>query len=1071
MKQRTGNSNSNNNNNNNNQYTPHAMHQLQQQTANLNIGNYKQQQQLSNHDSFMNHPVPSILQPNPSDIGNHPSLPSISLRRAQSAPSDFTTQNIDFDNQGGNNINSNNLFFSSAAAHNPNLFVSAASNSNVTASSSSSNRAHHDVGLYSSRTIDSIDLSTSTTKHRQPLPLSGAPPLSLGRSTSLGPSVSYDHDDDDLTLPSKSLAGSKPSLYSSTNPSSSSSSSASSMLDAPRIVTPGFSLPRNTSINNNNPNKQQDNVPDIPISYSGIQPGTVFLSPNLGATSLFSPEMNAVLPRGLGLSPFLSPAMAAPKFDVLSSAMPPLGLPSSFTEQHIQSQGSQMGMNQGNKSAPSSMPYESQDPNAMMSSFNQMYQGQGDLGSGAVTGMGGPQGMMYYPQHLANQMGQPMQGFYGTGADSQYGDANDSQSNMMMMMMPGMAGMTGQYDEQYGMDTAAMGYYTQPYDNQQQMFYNSGDMGNAQGFYGGVGTGYRQQSTYGRGANPMQAGMNPTHMGGSRQAASHRSMNMPSDNSNNNNNSNNNSSTPNIPATLSRGPLNPNSKSWSMPGASNGTPSFMNPMPSQPNAQAGRGAVGTTRATGANRVERAEGSRPRSQLLEEVRTAMKTFSNISGPAGNVPQTPTSSGNQKGAGGARHGGGGNAQSTAAPHQQYQPSSLIPSVETANQMSKLPWKLRDIKGHVLEFAQDQFGSRFIQQNLESKDVSDEDKDDMFKEISNDIADLCRDVFGNYCIQKLLAMGTVSQQYTIVTSAVEGNVLWLSKDTYGCRTVQAMITHVFCTNDGQVNESVIPIERQDKMLLELNGKVLECAQDQNANHVLQVFLEKIRPISRINFVLTAFKGNMKQLAMHFCGCRVVQRVLENASSAREAALRIQRGEGRPGDAGESDMNLGPLLDELVDSANDLVKCQFGNYVIQHLMDHGGDEFAPARRRLVQIVKDNLLQYATHKFASNVVEAVLQHSDKKTRKDVIAVMIKKDPTTGQTLLHAMMKDAYANYVVQRALQTSEPDQLIRVAEIVKSSSSELKKLTYGKHILTALDRALASSNAVSNSSAASVR
>ena len=146
-------------------------------------------------------------------------------------------------------------------------------------------------------------------------------------------------------------------------------------------------------------------------------------------------------------------------------------------------------------------------------------------------------------------------------------------------------------------------------------------------------------------------------------------------------------------------------------------------------------------------------------------------------------------------------------------------------------------------------------------------------MFEEVLPHTLELCCDVFGNYCLQKLLAVGTPEQQLSLIDTAVEGNVLELSLHMYGCRTVQAMVTHVFCTPNGQLNTQVLSVERQDKMLMELDEEVMRCAQDQNANHVLQVLLEKVRPISRIGFLLKAFKGNMKTLAMHFCGCRVVQ------------------------------------------------------------------------------------------------------------------------------------------------------------------------------------------------------
>ena len=120
------------------------------------------------------------------------------------------------------------------------------------------------------------------------------------------------------------------------------------------------------------------------------------------------------------------------------------------------------------------------------------------------------------------------------------------------------------------------------------------------------------------------------------------------------------------------------------------------------------------------------------------------------------------------------------------------------------------VQDIFGYVVEFSGDQHGSRFIQQKLES--ATSEEKQIVFDEIIPDNAlQLIQDVFGNYVgltgesfelesdlgtlqvIQKLFEHGTQIQK-TVLANTMEGHILTLSLQMYGCRVVQKVTIDVF-------------------------------------------------------------------------------------------------------------------------------------------------------------------------------------------------------------------------------------------------------------------------------------
>lgn len=58
----------------------------------------------------------------------------------------------------------------------------------------------------------------------------------------------------------------------------------------------------------------------------------------------------------------------------------------------------------------------------------------------------------------------------------------------------------------------------------------------------------------------------------------------------------------------------------------------------------------------------------------------------------------------------------------------------------------------------------------------------------------------------------------------------------------------------------------------MLELDGNVMRCVRDQNGNHVIQKCIECV-PAEKIDFIISAFRGQVAALSTHPYGCRVIQ------------------------------------------------------------------------------------------------------------------------------------------------------------------------------------------------------
>lgn len=329
----------------------------------------------------------------------------------------------------------------------------------------------------------------------------------------------------------------------------------------------------------------------------------------------------------------------------------------------------------------------------------------------------------------------------------------------------------------------------------------------------------------------------------------------------------------------------------------------------------------------------------------------------------------------------------------------------------------FELEDIIGHVVEFSRDQHGSRFIQQKLES--ASDAQKDLVFREVYVEALDLMTDVFGNYVIQKLFEHGLPMHQKNLA-QVLRGHVLGLTLQTYGCRVIQKAL-------------DVIDEEEQAIIAQELEGHVMRCVQDQNGNHVIQKCIEKISP-NLISFVVDSFAGNISTLAVHSYGCRVIQRILEYCAEAQTSPNNgIQK----------------PILDEIVTCIKDLVEDQYGNYVVQHVLENGHPRY---RTAIINQIKGKILQYSQHKFASNVVEKCFQFGARKERQEIIEEMMGKRDANSP--LYQMMKDQYANYVVQKMIDLADEQQRKLLVEAIKPHIPTLRRYTYGKHIIARIEK-----------------
>jgi len=331
------------------------------------------------------------------------------------------------------------------------------------------------------------------------------------------------------------------------------------------------------------------------------------------------------------------------------------------------------------------------------------------------------------------------------------------------------------------------------------------------------------------------------------------------------------------------------------------------------------------------------------------------------------------------------------------------------------------LLDIVPHVVEFAKDQYGSRLIQSKLST--CTPDEKQLLYVAIKKETKHLVLDPFANYVIQKFFEYGTLSQRRGLAAE-LRGSVLELSFHMFGCWVMQRALE--FLEGPGNAEQVVLSSE--------LSKDVLRLVGNQNGNHVIQKCIEKM-PTDQVNFILESFRGEVKKMSRHTYGCRVLQRLIEHCVVEQSV----------------------PIVSEIIDQTEDLAKDEYGNYVIQSIAERVD---TPHRPLVLQTICEKILDLSTDKYASNVCEKALVYSTDEDRH-MLMMTILGMPMDGSNAavsadppLFTMMRDRYANYIVQKMIELSSSEQKQLIHARLGNRIGELKTFTYGKHIVSTLVR-----------------
>lgn len=140
---------------------------------------------------------------------------------------------------------------------------------------------------------------------------------------------------------------------------------------------------------------------------------------------------------------------------------------------------------------------------------------------------------------------------------------------------------------------------------------------------------------------------------------------------------------------------------------------------------------------------------------------------------------------------------------------------------------------------------------------------------------------------------------------------------------------------------------------------------------------------------------------------------------------------------------------------------------FLYQHILEKGTRE---QKSRIISLLKGRVVTLSMHKFASNVVEKAVSNGTTQERQELTSEVLvgngqqqwnstepieNKDKTAeDNSVLWSMMKDQYANYVIQKMLEEADSKLRQELMKCIQPYLNSLRQFNYAKHIISKMEK-----------------
>lgn len=213
----------------------------------------------------------------------------------------------------------------------------------------------------------------------------------------------------------------------------------------------------------------------------------------------------------------------------------------------------------------------------------------------------------------------------------------------------------------------------------------------------------------------------------------------------------------------------------------------------------------------------------------------------------------------------------------------------------------------------------------------------------------------------------------------------------DQHGCHVLRSLLEKV---NPAQLTS--IMNAMNETLVLNM------CTLSQYTRRILQTLFERHQHLD-LQTIVDLISKNVQYLSATQQGCISLMRIFEQCTAPQKFQI------------------IGPLLPLFSDLATD----QFGNYVVQCVIEHS--EKAVAAKYVLDHLHGSMLKMSCNKYASNVMEKIVLLLNVPAVRRILLDELVFNPAALQQVVH----DGFGNFVIQSIIEScSNPNEFKKICD-----------------------------------------
>ena len=249
----------------------------------------------------------------------------------------------------------------------------------------------------------------------------------------------------------------------------------------------------------------------------------------------------------------------------------------------------------------------------------------------------------------------------------------------------------------------------------------------------------------------------------------------------------------------------------------------------------------------------------------------------------------------------------------------------------------------------------------------------------------------------------------------------------DEHGTRPLQKLL------------EKIHPLthERSAKLSRMVSQNIFELSVNIHGNHVVQTCLDIMTKEEHKDPIYETIIRNSLKIALDKQGCCVMQKCLKTGSFMQQSRL----------------------INEVVNNVRELVNDEFANYVVSEVIFFKDQSI---NREIAKVICTNLSLYCNSKYASSVVEKLLESSNYDNQQIVFDGLVnKKKEKTKKNILKEIMLNEFGNYTIQTIMQKAiyHPNKkyIDYFLKVFRDHTEELQRVRFGKKFIAKIEHLVA--------------